>query len=171
MVYQAPQQPMVVAAPQAAAPRPAALSTAGLAGKLFISNLDSGVTTDDIEVRINICLPLIAPWHFRKHSLPLPWLGQELFSKFGDTKSAGVHFDPNGQSLGTAQVTYKKKKSAEDAHEQYNGVALDGTTLFPHTWLQLPLRFSAYLVVGHSHDRQTNEDRVHHSRAGGSGAG
>lgn len=33
-------------------PRPAALSTAGLAGKLFISNLDGGVTTDDIEVGV-----------------------------------------------------------------------------------------------------------------------
>jgi hypothetical protein len=49
VVYQ--QAPMVVPTPAPAPARPAALSTAGLSGKLFISNLEEGVSTDDIEVR------------------------------------------------------------------------------------------------------------------------
>ena len=52
---------------------------------------------------------------------------QELFLKFGAIKTAQVHYNDSGVSTCTAHVTFKKRTSAVDAHEEYNGVALDGT--------------------------------------------
>lgn len=67
--------------------------------KLYISNLDFGVTNQDVK---------------------------ELFSEFGPMVRYGVNHSAAGRSVGSAEVFFKNKISAIKALQKYNGVTLDG---------------------------------------------
>ena len=54
---------------------------------------------------------------------------QELFSQVGQVKKAGLNFDQNGRSKGTAEVILARRQDAMQAIKTYNGVKLDGRPL------------------------------------------
>ncbi|XVF68721.1 hypothetical protein PTKIN_Ptkin11bG0024300 [Pterospermum kingtungense] len=67
--------------------------------KVYISNLDYGVSNDDIK---------------------------ELFSEVGDLKRYSIHYDKSGRSKGTAEVIFSRRTDAMAAFKRYNNVQLDG---------------------------------------------
>ena len=62
--------------------------------KILISNLEFGVTVEDIK---------------------------ELFSEFGRILRGVVNYDKSGRSLGTAEVTFGRRVEAIRALQHYNG--------------------------------------------------
>ncbi|XP_039129206.1 THO complex subunit 4A-like isoform X2 [Dioscorea cayenensis subsp. rotundata] len=74
-------------------------SSIELGTKLYISNLDYGVSNEDIK---------------------------ELFSEVGDLKRFSIHYDRSGRSKGTAEVVFARREDAFAAVKRYNTVQLDG---------------------------------------------
>ncbi|CAJ1840601.1 unnamed protein product [Sphenostylis stenocarpa] len=70
--------------------------------KLFISNLDHGVSNGDIKL---------------------------LFSDEGELKRYSIHYDNNGRSKGTAEVVFIRHSDALSAIKKYNNMRLDGKPL------------------------------------------
>ncbi|KAL3630157.1 hypothetical protein CASFOL_023141 [Castilleja foliolosa] len=80
------------------------LKAAGLSGleagsKLYISNLDVGVSNEDIR---------------------------ELFLEIGELIRYAIHFDKNGRPSGSAEVVFARRSDAFQAFKRYNNVQLDG---------------------------------------------
>ncbi|KAK4779761.1 hypothetical protein SAY87_015867 [Trapa incisa] len=67
--------------------------------KLYISNLEYGVSNEDIK---------------------------ELFAEVGDIKRYSIHYDRSGRSKGTAEVVFSQRVDAIAAVKRYNNVQLDG---------------------------------------------
>ncbi|XP_010511553.1 PREDICTED: THO complex subunit 4C [Camelina sativa] len=66
---------------------------------VYITNLDQGVTNEDIR---------------------------ELYAEIGELKRYAVHFDRNGRPNGSAEVVYMRRSDAMLAMKKYNNVLLDG---------------------------------------------
>ncbi|KAH0777624.1 hypothetical protein KY290_009035 [Solanum tuberosum] len=67
--------------------------------KLYVSNLDIGVTNEDIR---------------------------ELFSEMGELVRFAIHYDKNGRPSGAAEVVFARRSDAFQALKRYNNVQLDG---------------------------------------------
>ncbi|XP_078429489.1 THO complex subunit 4C-like [Wolffia australiana] len=70
--------------------------------KLYVSNLDYGVSNEDIK---------------------------ELFSEIGQLRRSTLHFDQNGRSIGSAEVVFVRRSDAVAALKRYNNVQLDGKAM------------------------------------------
>ncbi|KAK9091555.1 hypothetical protein Sjap_024732 [Stephania japonica] len=80
----------------------AGYSTIETGTKLYVSNLDYGVTNEDIK---------------------------ELFSEIGELKRYTVHYDRNGRPSGSAEVVFTRRAEALAAMKRYNNVQLDGKAM------------------------------------------
>ncbi|XP_021295271.1 THO complex subunit 4A-like [Herrania umbratica] len=97
-----PFRPQMQVPPAAAAAWHGQLVSSGgsdMEAKLCISNLDYGVSNEDIKV---------------------------LFSEVGDLKRYSINYDRSGRSKGTAEVVFFRQTDALAAIKRYNHVQLDG---------------------------------------------
>ncbi|CAN0909490.1 THO complex subunit 4A [Linum grandiflorum] len=69
---------------------------------LYVSNLDYGVTNQDLKL---------------------------LFSEVGELKRYSINYDKSGRSKGTGEVVYARRTDAITAINKYNNLQLDGKPL------------------------------------------
>ncbi|KAJ7975840.1 THO complex subunit 4A-like [Quillaja saponaria] len=109
--------------------------------KLYVSNLDYGVSNDDIKVSCELvnnsargCIPevLVVVMNLTTH-LSFAGYGscirQLLFSDVGELRRYSIHYDKSGRSKGTAEVVFLRESDALAAIKRYNNVKLDGKPL------------------------------------------
>ncbi|CAL5363603.1 unnamed protein product [Camellia sinensis] len=125
------------------------------ATKLYVSNLDYGVSNEDLKgcsaiEKKSICNRSFVitqridsvrsvwmdrdvrfPWESWEIKLLLSLgkrflLEQVLFSEVGEVKRHSIHYDRSGRSKGTAEVVFTRQSDALTAVERYNNVQLDG---------------------------------------------
>jgi len=71
--------------------------------KILVSGLDPEVSSDDVK---------------------------EIFAQVGQIQKAVVHYDQNGKSLGTAEVTFNSTASATKAVKEFDGAEVDGKPMY-----------------------------------------
>ncbi|KAK6776895.1 hypothetical protein RDI58_027896 [Solanum bulbocastanum] len=97
--------------------------------KLYISNLDYGVSNEDIKVvslslvTVTAVSSLLREFMDEYEIFLLLW---ELFSEIGDLKRYAVHYDRSGRSKGTAEVVFSRRQDALAGVKRFNNVQLDG---------------------------------------------
>ncbi|KAL4299410.1 hypothetical protein AHAS_Ahas17G0098100 [Arachis hypogaea] len=126
------------------------LRAAGIQGvevgtKLYVSNLDHGVTNEDIR---------------------------ELFSEIGDLKRCVVHYDKTGHPSGSAEVVYTRRSDAFAALKRYNNVLLDGKPMkIEIVGANAELPITARVNVSGVNGRRKKRTVVMMSRGGQTGGG
>jgi len=70
---------------------------------ILVSNLDTEVSADDVKT---------------------------IFGALGEVVKAVVNYDKEGNSLGTAEVTFAKSDDAQKAVEEYDGAEVDGRAMY-----------------------------------------
>ncbi|KAK4371585.1 hypothetical protein RND71_011060 [Anisodus tanguticus] len=111
--------------------RAAGLSSSGLESgtKVYVSNLDVGVTNSDIR---------------------------ELFSEMGELIRYAIHYDKNGRPSGSAEVVFARRSDAYQALKRYNNVQLDGKPMKIEVVSPKPdIPLSARVDVGLANGRRT----------------
>ncbi|PIA39014.1 hypothetical protein AQUCO_02700296v1 [Aquilegia coerulea] len=127
--------PVALAAAATAAAFPGQVAGRGSAietgTKLYISNLDYGVSNEDIKnlgnaIKVCACMMSLDCFVVDKPSCLLDVVMKELFSEVGDLKRYSIHYDRSGRSKGTAEVVFSRRSDAAAAVKRYNNVQLDG---------------------------------------------
>lgn len=75
----------------------------GAGTKVLVSNLDPDVIAEDVE---------------------------EIFERIGAVKDAVIFYDRDGNSMGTAEVTFHKSSHAVQAVDDYDGAKVDGRPMY-----------------------------------------
>ncbi|CAN4106710.1 unnamed protein product [Withania somnifera] len=97
--------------------------------KVYVSNLDVGVTNSDIR---------------------------ELFSEMGELIRYAIHYDKNGHPSGSAEVLFSRRSDAYQALKRYNNVQLDGKPMKIEIVAPKPdIPLSARIDVGRANGRRT----------------
>ncbi|KAJ0083684.1 hypothetical protein Patl1_30876 [Pistacia atlantica] len=97
--------------------------------KLYISNLDYGVSNEDIKtyfVFSSLLAVLELLFLLDLLLIIVIAISVELFSEVGDLKRYSIHYDRSGRSKGTAEVVFSRRADAVAAVKRYNNVQLDG---------------------------------------------
>ncbi|KAG5609163.1 hypothetical protein H5410_020444 [Solanum commersonii] len=97
--------------------------------KVYVSNLDVGVTNSDIR---------------------------ELFAEMGELIRYAIHYDKNGRPSGSAEVVFARRTDAYQALKRYNNVQLDGKPMKIEIVAPKPdIPLSARVDVGRANGRRT----------------
>ena len=96
------------------------ITDVGSSMKLFVSNLDRSVTTNDIQIERFLLFYLNLSVHFL-----FSCYFKDLFEGVGAVRAARVHHDESDRSLSTAEVIFERCVDAIAVQQQYNTLTLD----------------------------------------------
>ncbi|RZC58259.1 hypothetical protein C5167_005557 [Papaver somniferum] len=149
--------------------------------KLYVSNLDIGVTNEDIKAcrDLAICFSFlfifIILWEGPNtcYFVYDGWIRiQELFSEIGSLKRYSVHYDMNGRPNGSAEVVFNRKADGLTAMKRYNNVQLDGKAMkieIIGTSLAAPVSTRINVIGANGRGKRTVIMTPGMGRGGGSG--